>query len=207
VIAPALLLAFIAGAADGGSSFQPPEVTALAHTLDAGAAPLDLAAASPADPFSREYLPPVAQEVGAGAGQLRLFALGGLTHAPELVGELAAESMHLSFLALRGSLTAELSHFGVTQPHFLTARVGVALHVAPYHRVDFSLFLDAGLAVADLFTAQRRASPVLSPGLALEVALTTHLFLRAEGQLFWAVLPLTGSSLRGAGLLGLGWTL
>jgi len=207
VIATVLLLVLCAGDADGGASLQPPEVTALSQVLDAGVAPLDLNLPHPADPFASEYQPPVAREVGPGAGQLRLFALGGATSSPDLLGQLTVESMHLSILALRGSLELELTTLGPAHPHLGSARIGVALHFVPYHRVDFSLFVDAGVAAADLFTSQRRAAPVVVAGGAIELALTSHLFLRAEGQVQWAVLPLSGSLVRGAGLLGLGWTL
>lgn len=202
-----LALLVVLAATDAGAPLQPPEVTALSQVLDAGVAPLDLDAPHPVDPFAREYAPPVETEVGPGRGQLRVFAIGGLTTAPDLLGEITAESMHLSFLALRGTLLAELTNLGAPHPHLLEARVGVALHVAPYRRFDASLFVDAGIAVADLFASSRRAAPVVTPGLALELAITAHLFLRAEGQLSWAVFPATGSLLRGAGLLGLGWTL
>lgn len=209
-MAPSALLAvLVLATADAGTraTLEPAEVTALSHVVDAGAAPLDLDAGYPADPFASEYLPPVAREVGPGRGQVRLFALGGVTSGPDLLGSVTVESMHLAFLALRGSATAELTNLGPAHPHLLTGRVGLGLHVAPYHRVDASLFVDAGLAVLDLFTAQRRAAPVLAPGVALEVAFTSHLFVRAEGQLCWLVAPATGALLRWAGLLGLGWTL
>lgn len=209
-MAPSALVAVLVLAnADAGSpaTLEPAEVTALSQVLDAGVAPLDLDAGYPADPFAPEYLPPVEREVGLGRGQVRLIALGGVTSGPDLLGSLTVESMHLAFLALRSSATAELTNLGAAHPHLLTGRVGVALHVAPYRRVDASLFFDAGLAVLDLFTAQRTAAPVLAPGVALEVAFTSHLFARAEGQLLWLVAPATGALLRWAGLLGLGWTL
>lgn len=204
----ALLVVLLgAGEADAGVSLQPPEVAALAQLTDAGTPAIDVNAPHPADPFSHEYVPPAEKEVGAGRGQLRLYAIGGLTSAPDLLGEITAESMHLSFFSVRGAVTAELTNLGAPHPHLLTARLGFALHVAPYRRVNASLFVDAGLAVADLFTSQRRAAPLLVPGAAFEVALTAHLFIRAEGLFFWSVLPSSGPLTRWAGLLGLGWTL
>ncbi|MBL8924435.1 MAG: hypothetical protein JNJ54_36640 [Myxococcaceae bacterium] len=201
-MATCALLAVVLLAADAG--LEPPEVTALAEAA-ASPAPLALDAGHPADPFAAEYLPPGEQEVGPGKGQVRVFGLGGVTSGPDLLATFTVESLHLAFLAVRGSVTAELSNFGPPHPHLLSARFGVGLHVAPYRRVDASVFVDAGLAVIDLFTPQRTATPLLSPGLALEVAFTAHLFLRAEGQLTWLRAP--ASLLRWAGLLGLGWTL
>lgn len=201
-MATSALLAVVLLAADAG--LEQPEVTALAQTATTPA-PLALDAGHPVDPFAAEYLPPVEQEVGPGKGQVRVFGLGGVTSGPDLLATLTVESLHLAFLAIRGSVTAELSNFGAPHPHLLSARFGLGLHVAPYRRVDASLFVDAGLGVVDLFTAQRTATPLLAPGVALEVALTAHLFLRAEGQLTWLRAP--SSLLRWAGLLGLGWTL
>ncbi len=144
--------------------------------------------ASTGDPFAEEFAPPVAAQLGTAAGQVRLIAGGGLIHAwpPDLALFGTVEWMARAFIGLRASGQVAVSRFG-GGPHLLSGRLGPSLHFAPYHRVDFSLFFEGGIAGWELGERQRSALPIAVGGGAFDIALNPYLALHLEGALTWGV--------------------
>jgi hypothetical protein len=145
-------------------------------------------AAHPPDPFADQYVVPEERDVGTAAGQLRavgspLVAVGRA--GPELGFQGTLEVMTLAYLGLRSTLAwTALRPSG--EPMVLAGTIGPSLHLFPYRPVDLSFFFEGGFAGVDL-TGQATAMPIVSPGLTLDVWLTSWAFLRAEGRLDWGI--------------------
>jgi hypothetical protein len=150
------------------------------------------------DPFREEYRPPVAEEVGVGAGQLRVLGLlgGSVGLAGASGGALAArgavELMTVAWVGLRGSGAIALP-LGDGAAQTLSVRGGAVLHLLPYRSFDLALVLEAGVTALDLFRADRTVMPELLPGLALNLHLSPNVFLALESQLGWGVFARGGA--------------
>ncbi len=164
-------------------------------------------AATPADPFSDEYEPPKATEVGAAPGQFRFQGGGGLVHlVPDLALFGALEWMASPWLGVRGTGMVQLTRFG-SAPQEISGRLGPWLHLLPFHRVDLGIFFEGGWAALDLAKSTRTAAPVVAAGGFLDVHLTANFFLHSQVELDWLVQPNAGHLFSPAAWLGLGLSL
>lgn len=157
-------------------------------TLAAGSA-----AAAPPDPFAGEYRPPVADEVGTAAGQVRVIGAAGVraTGGAQLLGQTTLEIMTLAIAGVR--LSSPLSS-GSDDPSLVAWKLGPSLHLLPYRRIDVSLFMEAGAALLSPFSGDRQWTPVVSGGLGFDLSLSTYWFVHAEASLDWLRADVGGAS-------------
>jgi hypothetical protein len=163
-------------------------VVALSIATPLAVAPSPARAEHPPDPYAALYVAPPDDDVGTAAGQVGAFA-GGLVAmgraGPEVGAQGTLELMTSAYLGIRASLAwTALRPSG--QPMVLAAMLGPSLHLLPYRAVDIAFFFEGGFAGVDL-TGRPTAMPVVSPGLALEVWLTSWAFLRGEGRVEWGI--------------------
>jgi hypothetical protein len=138
----------------------------------------------PSDPFADEYLPLPPRGVGAAPGQIHVQVLGGAGYYRDahLAGQGTFEVVALPNIGFRGSLETTVP-LGLTDAQLFAARVGPALHLLPYRRVDLGLYLEAGGALVDVFRSRRTAMLTVVPGATFDIALGAYWAMHFEAQL------------------------
>jgi hypothetical protein len=152
---------------------------------------------------------PEARDVGTTAGQVRLIAspvLGVASEGTNLGGRLTIELMTIAAIGIRSSVQADLLH-SASDPGLFAARIGPSLHLLPYRRFDLSLFVEGGGAIVDPPAGGAYLVPTLSPGIDVDVWLTSSWFVSAESHADWLSLAGPGNGhayLRVSATAGLG---
>jgi hypothetical protein len=165
----------------------------------------------PPDPFADAYRPPVAEEVGTGAGQTRLaIALGAAGfEGAEMLGQTIVEQMTIAFIGVR--LVSSLVIAKPKDAHTVASfHIGTGLHLLPYRMIDLGLYVEGGLATVDPFNGNRALMPEVAGGLTIDIAFDPYWFLRLEGDTTWGVLRRDNAALerlRFAGIAGIGYIL
>ncbi|MCA9524451.1 MAG: hypothetical protein KC609_25970 [Myxococcales bacterium] len=141
----------------------------------------------PEDPFSGEYRPPKARELGTTAGQVRLACnLGAqVNKSPQLLVQCGAEVMTWAFLGIRATTLFTAKRFGHSSPHAFALRVGPSIHVIPFSRVDLAAFFEGGAQAIEPFGKTWMA--VIAGGLTFTISLSSYWFVQLEGQVSWGV--------------------
>jgi hypothetical protein len=178
----------------------------------------------PDDPFAvdRELLPATA--IGTARGQTRLTALGALVHGRNssedfyLGGKISMEFMLHEFGSVRISGFQDLLerdidfrkfHFNYLNHRFSSLRVGPALHLSPYRRVDAGPYLEAGALMIDPFKGNSSIAPEVTMGGFITIHLNSAWYLQLELERAFAYAEVGGvfaSQHRTAALFGLGLT-
>lgn len=180
--------------------------------------PLDLGLGHghPDDPFAEERAPVRATEIGTARGQVRASALAALIDGNSaaddyLGGQLAVEFMLHEYGGVRIAGFQELwdAHFQDRLVRKLSSiRVGPALHLSPYRRVDFGVYAEGGIVIADFIDGQTSdKAPEATLGGFVTVHVDSFIFLQAEFERAWANVELNGTYLnqdRTAAMIGLG---
>lgn len=110
----------------------------------------------PDDPFAHDREPLKPTEIGSGRGQSHLFALASLVDGNNsdhvyFGGQLGIEFQLHEFGGIRLSGFQELldGHGDELAHKFTSLRVGPALHLRPYRRLDLGVYSEAGLLLID----------------------------------------------------------
>ncbi len=199
------------------SSFsRPRQLSALAAALLLNASCVFADTRYPEDPFAmdRELLP--ATEIGTARGQTRLTVMGALTHGNNssrniyLGGKVSLEFMLHEFGSVRISGFQDLleNDLDSLNHRFSSARVGTALHLSPYRRVDLGPYLEAGALVVDTLKDDSSIGPEVAVGGFITIHLNSFWYLQLELERAFAraeVAGLLGSQNRTAAMLGLGF--
>jgi hypothetical protein len=169
----------------------------------------------PDDPFAddRQLLRP--SEIGATRGQVQFSALGALVqggNSPDIYlgGKLGLEFMLDEFGAVRITGFQDLVEAdGQQLAHkSSSARVGPALHLRPWKRVDLGPYLEGGVVVVDAVDGRTGAKAAeVALGGFITVHVDSFLFIRMELERAWTnveVNNVVDDRHRTAALLGLG---
>lgn len=170
----------------------------------------------PADPFADERATLPATELGSARGQTHVFALGALTQGDNsrnevyLGGQLGIEFQLHEYGAIRISGFQDLveTSGGQLKHKFSSARVGPALHLSPYRRVDFGPYAEAGLLVVDAVDGKTSVTaPETTLGGFISIWLDSQVYLQLELERASSnveVDGVLGNHSRNAAKLGLG---
>lgn len=169
----------------------------------------------PDDPFAddRQLLRP--SEIGSTRGQVQFSALGALvrgSNSPHtyLGGKLGLEFMLDEFGAVRITGFQDLvEQDGQQLAHkFSSARVGPALHLRPWQRIDLGPYLEGGIVVVDAVDGRSGAkAPEVALGGFITIHVDSFVFIRMELERVWTNVEINnvlGNHHRTAALLGLG---
>lgn len=169
----------------------------------------------PDDPFAdeREVLP--ATETGTARGQTRLSALGALVQGKNsaetyLGGQLAMEFMLHEFGGVRIAGFQDIvgtDGNGLARK-FSSIRVGPALHVQPYRRVDFGVYAEGGIVIVDFIDGKSSdKAPEATLGGFITIHLDSFVFLQLELERSWANVEINNAYTnqdRTAAMMGIG---
>lgn len=169
----------------------------------------------PEDPFASEYERQPATQVGTARGQTRLSALGALVSGGNsadiyLGGQLGIEFMLHEFGGVRivgFQDVVDTDGLGLKYK-FSSMRVGPALHLSPYRRVDVGVHAAGGMLVVDMIdgkTAQKAPEAVLGGFITIHV--DSFMFVQLELERAWANIEIGNvytPQHRTAAMLGLG---
>lgn len=141
----------------------------------------------PDDPFAHDREPLEPTEIGSGRGQSHLFALAALVDGDNsdhvyFGGQLGIEFQLHEFGGIRLSGFQELVDGDGNQlaHKFTSLRVGPALHLRPYRRLDLGVYSEAGLLVIDVVDGK---FDVTAPETTLGGFISIHLDSRVYVQL------------------------
>jgi len=165
------------------------------------------AGAHPPDPFASEYLP-LPPTGGVAPGQVRAVGMVGAGYYRDvhLAAQGTLEVVGLSNLGVRGTLAANLP-LGLTDAQLASARVGPALHLLPYRKLDVGAYLEAGGAAVDVLRERRTAMFVTTPGVTVDLALGAYWTLHLEAAVTLGTADRSGAAelvVVPVGLLGFG---
>lgn len=170
----------------------------------------------PDDPFAWEREPLQPSAIGSGRGQTHLFALGALTRGKNsrediyFGGQLGIEFQLHEFGAIRISGFQDLveTDGGQLAHKFSSVRVGPALHLRPYRRIDLGSYLEGGLLVVDAVDGRTSVTaPEVTLGGFISIHIDSHIYLQLELERAWSNVELNGvldDQHRSAAKLGLG---
>lgn len=169
----------------------------------------------PEDPFADERSMLAPKEVGTARGQTQLTALGALVSGPQKDetfqgGQLGAEFVLHEFMGVRHTVFQDLTgtDFSGLDYRISSLRVGPALHLRPYRRVDIGSYAEGGIALLDLFESGSTArAPEVALGGFMTIFVDSFVFVRLELQRSWTRIDtddVSGSQNRTAGMLGIG---
>lgn len=154
----------------------------------------------PGDPLAHEraWLPPV--EIGSARGQTHLFALGALVkgdNSPAIYfgGQLGIEFQLHEFGAIRISGFQDLvDGDGQQLVHkFSSVRIGPALHLRPYRRVDLGAYFEGGVLVVDAVDGRTSArAPEIVTGGFISVHIDPHAYVQLELEQSWSNVEING---------------
>lgn len=141
----------------------------------------------PDDPFAHDRVPLEPTEIGSGRGQSHLFALASLVDGNNsdrvyFGGQLGIEFQLHEFGGIRLSGFQELVDGDGNQlaHKFTSLRVGPALHLRPYRRLDLGVYSEAGLLLVDAVDGE---FSVTAPETTLGGFISIHLDSRVYVQL------------------------
>lgn len=171
----------------------------------------------PDDPFADDRLLLKPVEIGATRGQVQFSALGALVQGNNskdtyLGGKLGLEFMANEYGAIRITGFQDLTEQdGEQLAHkFSSARVGPALHLRPWKRVDLGPYLEGGIVVVDAVDGRSGAKgPEVALGGFITVHIDSYVFIRMELERAWANVEVDGvldNHHRTAAMLGLGFS-
>lgn len=169
----------------------------------------------PDDPFADDRLLLRPSEIGSTRGQVQFSALGALVQGSNsddvyLGGKLGLEFMLDEFGAIRITGFQDLTESDGSQlaHKFSSARVGPALHLRPWSRVDLGPYLEGGIVVVDAVDGRTGAkAPEVALGGFITIHVDSFVFIRMELERAWAnveVDNVVDDHHRTAALLGLG---
>lgn len=170
----------------------------------------------PADPFAMERRVLPATEIGTARGQTRVAIMGALVHGKSSQEDIyfgAKTSMEFvlhEFGAIRLTGFQDMleTDFKSLNHKFTSARVGPALHLRPYRRIDLGPYLEAGALIVDAVDGKTKSGPEVALGGFISIHLDSYWFLQLELERSFArveVDGLLGSQHRTAAMLGLGF--
>lgn len=169
----------------------------------------------PDDPLAHDREPLRTVEIGSARGQTRLTALGALVNGKNsddtyLGGQLGIEFQLHEFGAVRINGFQDLVEPDGSRlrNRFSSMRVGPALHLRPYRRIDFGPYTEAGLLLVDAVNGRRgdKGVEVVMGGF-ITIHLDSHVFVQLELERAWSTLEVDGvldDQHRTAAKLGLG---
>lgn len=169
----------------------------------------------PDDPFAweREKMP--ATEIGTARGQTRLSALGALVSGNNsadiyLGGQLACEFMLHEFGGVRIAGFQDVfdtDNKGLAHK-FSSIRVGPALHIQPYRRVDLGVYAEGGIVIVDFIDGRSSGkAPEAVLGGFITVHLDSFFFVQLELERAWANIEINNvyaNQDRTAAMMGIG---
>lgn len=169
----------------------------------------------PEDPFAEERRHLAPTEVGTARGQTQFTALGALVSGPQSDdtfqgGQLSTEFVLHEFMGIRNTVFQDLTgtDFSGLDYRISSLRVGPALHLRPYRRVDIGSYAEGGIALLDLFESGSSArAPEVALGGFISIFVDSFVFVRLELQRTWTRIDtedVAGSQNRTAGMLGIG---
>ncbi len=170
----------------------------------------------PDDPFADDRLLLKPTEIGATRGQVQFSALGALVQGSNskdtyLGGKLGLEFMANEFGAIRITGFQDLvEQDGEQLAHkFSSARVGPALHLRPWKRVDLGPYLEGGIVVVDAVDGRSSAKePEVALGGFITIHIDSYVFIRMELERAWTNVEVDGvldNHHRSAAMFGLGF--
>lgn len=170
----------------------------------------------PDDPFADDRLLLKPVEIGATRGQVQFSALGALVQGSNskdtyLGGKLGLEFMLDEFGAIRITGFQDLvEQDGEQLAHkFSSARVGPALHLRPWKRVDLGPYLEGGIVVVDAVDGRTSAKgPEVAMGGFITIHIDSYVFIRMELERAWTNVEVDGvldNHHRSAAMFGLGF--
>lgn len=173
-------------------------VAEVSPAVDGAEQPAEVApapGAHPPDPFAAEYQPLPPARAGVAPGQYRFLGMGGAGYYRDahLATQGTIEAIGQPNLGVRGSLTATVP-LGLTDAQVFAARVGPALHLLPYRKLDLGAYLEAGGAIVDVLRTRRTAMFALTPGVTADVALGAYWTLHVEGAVLLGTADRGGSA-------------
>ncbi len=154
----------------------------------------------PNDPFSWQYEPMEADEIGTTKGQMQFSILGSLVISSShdndyLAGKLSNDYMLNEYGALRFSLAGDLFEAdGSGLEHRLSSfRFGSSWHLNPYRAIDIGTYVDAGVAIVDMLDGKSGdKAPEVTLGGFLIYHLDSAFFVRAEMDRTWCNIEING---------------